>query len=262
MDILTRTFHDIEEKTIKKTEQISKIILDELERIYRIPFVSSKDVICSNLLFLLLLSPEFSMIRDVVIELLEKYHFNKRLLFLQIVSLLCQNDVTEDVRKVRRECIQNLPYCLGIENQNNYYKIKTEFGILEFYMLSSIVQNPNLKYQLQKNYLGSCHQAVELFQNYFREDFITTSKFEYWFGGEFYHSYYTLQNKEGIVDISKNIFYPGDSFNEIFNPNKVLEYPTKELKRRFLEFQKEVPEIVNDYDKVLQLALWEERKRL
>lgn len=256
---LVQLVEETETVTIKNTEIKCQRILYELQNItgVRIPII--KGMTNKNMIIFLLYDSKFPW-KTILVSLLEKHQVNERALLLEISVRFYPP--SQELKFLIKKEASMLPYFQKLEEQNNHYWIQTKYGKLEMYRLVDWIKNEKVKVQLQnKNFTSLCHEAVQNFSTYMKEDYITTSEMKDLFGGIYYHSYYTLENGEGMVDLARNIFYPTDCFDEIFKPKILLQYKAKELKERYLEYLKNANEEQIMYP-VLTLALNEKRKRL
>lgn len=256
---LLQLMEETEIVSIKNAEIKSQEILYELKNMtgFQVPII--KGMSARNMIICLLYDSNFPL-KPVLVSLLQKYHVNERDLLLELSVRLYPP--SSQLKSAIKKEFSTLPYCMGLEEQNNHYRIQTKYGILEMYRLVDWIKNKKIKIQLQnKNFSRLCHEAAQTFSPYMKEDYITTSEMQGLFGGVYYHSYYTLENGDGMVDLARCIFYPGDCFDEIFKPKILLQYKAKELKERYLEYLKNSNEEQIMYP-VLTLALHEKRKRL
>lgn len=252
---LLQLVEETEVVSIKNTEIKCQKILYELQNTTKFQIPIIKGMSFRHMILCLLYDSNFPL-KSILVSLLQKYKVNERHLLLALSVMLYPPDLL-----LQKE-FSALPYCKELEEQNNHYHIQTKYGMLEMYRLVDWIKNKKIKVQLQnKNFSGLCHEAAQTFSSYMEEDYITTSEMECLFGGVYYHSYYTLESGEGMVDFANNIFYPRDCFDEIFKPKILLQYKAKELKERYLEYLKSSNEEPIMYP-VLTLALNEKRKRL
>lgn len=259
---LLKIFEETELKSSDHNEKISATVLNELEKITKIPIwknipvgsISYTGILCHILLY-----PNAKEIQEILLFLLEKYHFNERSLLYLLLNYCNSQQLSPKVVEKAIQTFETLPYCLKLEGNRSHMKIETHFGTIEMLPYSNLLPNSDLKYQLtHHNFQGRCHEAVQLFSPYFQKSLITTSEMPDVFGGYFYHSYYVLNHNAGTVDITRNLFYPNHSFEQVYAPQVLLEYPSQELEKRFLQFM-EQEEVENIYP-VIQLALHQKRK--
>lgn len=259
MESLNRVFDTIEGNSRRKTELVGNLLLQELEEIYKIPFMTQMNSSVAQIISLLN-GRENNQIKETVIKLLEKYNVNKRGLLLRLTNDFYGPEFWSENHQI--DTFATLPYCIELKKDNHHYQIQTEFGLLDLFRLSDYTNSEEVRYALQReDFHKKCHGVVEMFKEEYKNAFITTSKMKNLFVGDYYHSYFELPNHRGVADISCNTFYKGTCFEEVFKPKIVEQYPASELNNRFHDFVKEAPDLENEYYKVLQLVLYSEMKR-
>lgn len=248
---LLNLFLKTEGKSNQINEQIGREILYKIEQKFGVKM--SKKNSSLDMIIYLLMHPDFPYQADLI-ELLEKYHINKRSLLFSLVPQLYNSSYGKNVQNV----FARLPYCRELEKSNDHYKIKTEYGMIEIFEASNfLLESGNFYKMFHKNFAGRCHEAVAFFKDEFKEAYITTSEIRDFFCGHFYHFYYTLKDGS-TIDVSRNLYFPNDSFEEIFKPHVILKYPVSELEKRVKQDGIECGTLFP----VIALALNEKRKIL
>lgn len=249
MSLLNEIFREVETKASEHDQLVCEKILRELETIYQIPFVGFEDRMNVSMILSFFKLYGNMKFRDTVYELMEKNHVNKRAFLFRLISEIYPPDYFDETRV--------LTNCLDLEPKSDHYELKTSFGTLKLYRLTDKILNSSVKYVLQREDMHQrCHAVVEAFAPYFPNALITTSKLNMLFGGQQYHSY--MVSEEGIMDFSRNTFFSGVCFDEVFDPEVVIQYKASELEERFRDYEKNYSELVNGFYPVLQLALKEE----
>ncbi len=255
-DIIVET----EKKSIKHTEFISEIILTELELKMGVSFGIDKKSSPTTFMISLLIDSSFSH-RFLLRELLEKYHVNERDLLLYLTTSLYSVIPGTNNERKQISGLLSLPYIESISSEKNHYVVKTKYGTLEMFALEDWLNTHKICFA-PKRFNGFCHYAVEVLAPQLPDEYITTSEFTNLFGGVYYHSYYTLKDG-GVVDPARNLFYPGTCFEDVFQPNILLQYPAKELITRYQELEKNASKKDLDIlDPVCALAIEQKRKML
>lgn len=251
MSLLNQIYKETETRAAEHDQVICERILRELETIFGIPFVGFMGRGNVSMLLSFFKLEGNLLFRDTAYELMERYGVNKRALLFRLTSEIYPPDDFDEARI--------LTNCLPLIKHPNHYELKTSFGTLTLYRLTDRIQVENVKCVLQRQDMhGKCHNVVGAAAPFFKEDLITTCKLPLLFGGEQYHSYITCQDGSGIMDFSRNTFFSGSCFEDVFEPEVVVQYRAKELEARFKDFEKDNPELVNGFYPVLQLALKEE----
>lgn len=257
---LYEIFNDTEKKSIAHTEEISRIILTELEKKMGVSFGIDKEETPILLLVSLLTNLEFSY-QTILLYLLEKYGVEERTLLLLLTTNLYRMP-TPSILKLRQMAkLLLLPYIDDLSSNGNNYQIHTPYGTIEMNLAEDWFKEHHIDFEPQK-FDGECHYAVEQMAPLLPDCYITTSEFPNLFGGIYYHSYYTLK-EGGVVDPSRNIFYSGTCFMDVFKPKVLLEYPASELQERLKKYQEYAQKIdLENLDPVCALALEQKRKIL
>ncbi len=251
MSLLNQVFKEVEKNASEHDQLICEKILRELETIYQIPFVGFEDRTNVSMILSFFKLYGNMNFRDMVYALMEKNHLNKRSFLFRLTSEIYPPDFFDESRV--------LTNCLNLERKSDHYHLKTSFGTLKLYRLTDKILDQNIRYILQREDMHQkCHAVVAMFAPYFPNAIITTSKLNMLFGGKQYHSYMVSEDGSGVMDFSRNTFFSGNCFNEVFDPEVVIQYKASELEERFREFCIRNPELVNEFYPVLQLALKEE----
>jgi len=257
---LCNIIEETERESIKHTELISKMILKELEKTIGFSFENSKIISPTTFMISLLLDSSFPC-RFLLIKLLEKYHVNERDLLLYLTISLYSVIPGTGLEKKQIASLLSLPYIESICSKGNHYIVKSKYGTIEMFALEDWLNDHKICFA-PKRFNGFCHYAVEVLAPLLPDEYITTSEFKNLFGGVYYHSYYTLKDG-GIVDPSRNLFYPGTCFEEVFKPKVVVQYPASELQERYQKLKKSMDQKdLVTLDPVCALAMDQKRKVL
>lgn len=250
-------FDETEGKSRRKMQSICNSILNEFEQIIKLKVGDYEKENCVSFLLTILLGTTNQTVQDILFSLFQKYCVNERTLFMILSNYFCK---TKNLPNYVDKNFCHLPFCFNFTRSKKYYRIETSFGTLTMYCLDEIMHS-KIKYYLRREaFENQCHNSVELLKDLMPEALITTSEFRDLFDGTFFHSYYTLPNKEGVFDFANNIFYLGHCMEDIFKPNILLQYPSIEFEDRFCEYKKQ--NISIHMSPVLQLALYEKTKTL
>ncbi len=251
MSLLNQIYEKNEIAFAEHDRMICETILRELEAIYQIPFVGFNGQPNVMMVLSFFRLPGNEKFRNTVFDLMEKHSLNRRSFLFRLISEIYPPDFLEHLRM--------LPNCLTLIQEKDHYRIETSFGTLRLYRLTDMISLQNVRYVLQREDMHQkCHAVIEGVAPYFPNDFITTSKLPLLFGGKHYHSYMVCEDGSGVMDFSRNTFFEGTCFEDVFKPGVITQYKASELDERFKKLEQDYPELPNGFYKVLQLALKEE----
>lgn len=196
-----------------------------------------------------------------LISKLEFYHVNIENLLLHCIYLFLQPHLDMVLKEQWEQNLRGLPYIQDFQKDNHSYHIQVGKSKINIMALDWYSSNIDVVLLSQMNHFnGSCHQVVKECASFFPNDYITVSQIPALFGDQFlYHSYYTLQNQEGVIDFSGNVFYKENSFEQLVHPIELLKFQARELEERICLLNQEVKDSMR-LSPVLRLALHEYKK--
>jgi hypothetical protein len=257
---LCNIMEETEKSSIERAEAISRLILKKLEKMIGLSLEMDKEINSITFMISLLVDSSFPY-QFQLRKLLEKHQVNERNLLLYLTMSLYSVIPGSNSEKQQIASLLSLPYIESILSKGNHYIVKSKYGTIEMFALEDWLNDHRICFA-PKRFNGFCHYAVEALAPLLPDEYITTSEFKNLFGGVYYHSYYTLKDG-GIVDPSRNLFYPGTCFEEVFKPKVVVQYPASELQERYQKLKKSMDQKdLVTLDPVCALAMDQKRKVL
>jgi hypothetical protein len=269
MITLQDVWNQTEGKSRIETEIKCQEIIKEIEKIYNIHFNLETDnqtkISYLNAINMILLYPGYTKYRKALINLLNNYHINMSSLIFYLTGIINQINLPKFAKDTFVKSISEIISQNNFSSTSTQIQFDTGFGKIHIFQFDKISNSKNLMYKIQKEINSHnsllCHEIVKDVAPLFSSDYITTSEMPALFGNIFYHSYITLKDNQGVIDISSNTFYPNNDFTNLYHPNELLKIKANELSDVYQSFINEETD-KTEFSPLLQLALNNKRKML
>lgn len=242
MEKIKKVLEETQTKNVLRQELICKKIVETIERKYNISFkrqlYNGNILNYLNVITTILLIDDYRKYKKDLINLLNEYKINEKGLLLHLLGVINQiryGYPTKQSLEARERFIRTLsqiPYYDICAANEKMIEVDTKYGKLKVYKYDDFVKNPNIKMIMKNVYLSNyCHSNVEYMRSFYKEENIVTSEIPLLFGGDMYHSYF--KTFEGIVDITNNMFYDKDCFDNVIKPNELLNIKCTNMMKEY-----------------------------
>ncbi len=217
--------------TQEKKEDICKMIIKEVEKIYFTSFdVEQNRLTYEEMVQFLLLYPKFEFYHSYTSFLLIKYGVKKSALIFRLINLLQQREIPEFLQKDIEEELVKLPYFKGIEKENNECIISTVLGSIKTKKIQDFVDPETMNFFNNLSFQGNSHECVQILSEQFQEGMVVTSEFPDLFSGTFCHSYFLIG--DWALDFLHNTCYEKNILENIFKEKEIRRLPASEFHQK------------------------------
>ena len=247
MEKIKKVIEETQTKNVLRQELMCKKIVETIEKKYNIRFKRELNngnfLNYLNIITTILLIDDYIKYKKDLINLLSEYNVNEKGLLLHLLGVINQiryGYPTKQSLEARERLVHSfsqIPYYEINSLNEKMLSISTKFGTIKVYKYDDYVKNANIKMIMKNVYFSNyCHSNVEYMRSFYKEDNIVTSEIPLLFEGEMYHSYF--KTFEGVVDITNNMFFEKNCFDNVFNPNELLNIKTSRLTKEYNELLK------------------------
>ncbi|MBE6149829.1 MAG: hypothetical protein E7170_03820 [Firmicutes bacterium] len=247
MDKIKKVLEETQTKNVENQELICKKIIEEIEKKHNIRFkkglYNGNILNYLNIITTILLIDDYRKYKKDLINLLNEYNINEKGLLLHLLGVINQIRYGYPIKQsleARERFIRafsQIPYYDICAINEQMIEVDTKYGKLKVYKYDDFVKNNNIKIIMQNVYLSNyCHSNVEYMKSFYKEDKIITSEIPLLFAGDMYHSYF--KTFEGVVDITNNMFFEKNCFDNVIEPKELLNIKTSKLTKEYNELIK------------------------
>ena len=253
--------HQFFEDTEGKGKQIEEAILKELFKKY-IPEAlinKSPNYNYSQLLQMLLFSPNFENYRNQVWEQLFQLDVNDRNIIMRFFTIINNPHLSNQICQKYINHFSSSPFLYHYEKLKSGYFLETEQGEIVAYKLDEVLNNPPLVNLIHKyKFVSLCHNAVEYCAKAVPKGYVITSEIASLFNYPAYHSYF--EQEDYILDIAANTVYPKESFQKYYTPKELIKIPTEELANEIAKIPQDVDPQSQETNNLLKLVFLKKKR--
>lgn len=263
MVVCSTIFERSEGRSKIENEMVAYRIIRRLEDEYHVSFsCGGEEFTFLKFMRALLFNMAYIEYRPTLLRLLDEYNINADNVISHFIALQNQKNIPKNVKEMIENSFVTLPYHKQFTHVKMGYVFETHDGRrLEAYQLDKNCHNRRLYELLCKNdFLGMCHEAVEVCSPCLSDVTIVTSMLKSPFTGGYFHSYFKGNQGRDVMDVATNTLFTNGTFDSFFKPIELQQIPSNQLQEYFqtLEDCKEDEKMC----KVLRLALSNQRRGL